>query len=189
MIAALYVDIQRGPYPALGLDCWGVDRDARRYMGPGPVIAHPPCQDWGRLRHFAEQTPTRKACGPAAVDQVRRWGGILEHPAGSKLWSAKNMPPPRGQLEFWGGWTLEVQQCDWGHLARKLTWLYVVGCAPGELPPMPRTRAPTHVIAPAKSSAAREAARGKHIPKSKRHLTPPKFAAWLLSAASACGAP
>lgn len=25
MLAALYVDLQRGPYPALGVDCWGAE--------------------------------------------------------------------------------------------------------------------------------------------------------------------
>lgn len=188
MTAALYVDIQRGPYPGMGVDCWGIERDARKYPGPAPVVAHPPCQDWGTLRHFAKHAPERKACGLAAVNQVRRWGGVLEHPAGSHLWNVKNMPQPGGQQDLWGGWTLEVQQCDWGHPARKLTWLYVVGCAPGDLPSMPSPKTPTHVIAPAKSPAAREAARGRHIPKSRRHLTPPQFAAWLLEVAAICGA-
>lgn len=39
MPAALYVDVKRGPYAALGLDCWGVERDARRYPGPAPDFA------------------------------------------------------------------------------------------------------------------------------------------------------
>lgn len=41
----MYVDVKRGPYPAVpGVDCWGLDRDATRYAGPYPVIAHPPCR-------------------------------------------------------------------------------------------------------------------------------------------------
>jgi len=187
-IAALYVDTKRGPYPALGVDCWDVGRDARRYAGPSPVVAHPPCQDWGSLRHFAKHDPDRKSCGPIAVDQVRRYGGVLEHPAGSHLWNVKMMPKPGAQLDFWRGFALEVDQCDFGHLARKRTWLYVVGCAVRDLPPLPSSKAPTHVIAPAKTAQARAAAIGRHIPKSQRHLTPVDFAKWLIVVASRCAA-
>lgn len=64
-VAALYVD-PLGPYPALRhdpddlwdapllVDCWDATRDARLYNGPHPVIAHPPCKHWGRLRHLAK---------------------------------------------------------------------------------------------------------------------------------------
>ena len=187
MPVALYVDTERGPYPALGVDCWDIDKDARKYAGPWPGVAHPPCQDWGTLRRFALDLPERKACGPAAVEQVRRWGGVLEHPAGSHLWNAKSMAlPGGGQQDMWGGWSVEVDQCDWGHPARKTTWLYIVGCQPSQMPPQPQPRKPTHVIAPARTAAARAAARGKHIPKSRRHLTPPEFASWLLQVAAAC---
>ena len=70
MTAALYIDPARGPYPAL-LDpdrCWGVDRDAKLYTGPGPVIAHPPCGPWGRLAHLC--TRQDPECGTRAVEQV-----------------------------------------------------------------------------------------------------------------------
>ena len=43
MIAALYV--QRGGvyFDLAGVDPWDEQRDARRYAGPWPVVAHPPC--------------------------------------------------------------------------------------------------------------------------------------------------
>lgn len=86
MIATLYVD-PRGPYPKLGVDCWDATRDARKYAGPGPVVAHPPCGPWGGLRHLYEGT--EHDCAPRAVEQVRCWGGVLEHPRNSKLWEQR----------------------------------------------------------------------------------------------------
>ena len=42
-IAALFVE-ENGCYYGLdGVEPWGVSRDARKYDGPFPVVAHPPC--------------------------------------------------------------------------------------------------------------------------------------------------
>lgn len=47
-VAALYV-VKGGCYFGLpGVDPWDEERDARRYAGPYPVVAHPPCERWGR---------------------------------------------------------------------------------------------------------------------------------------------
>ena len=140
-IAALYVDPARGPYREIAsiVDLWGERRDARRYAGPWPVVAHPPCGPWSRLKAF---------CGPAllaqrglalvAVDQVRRWGGVLEHPAHSDLWVEARLPLPGGLPDAHGGYTVAVEQWWWGHRAIKPTWLYVVGCRAADLTPFPR---------------------------------------------------
>ena len=47
-VSALYV--QRGGvyWDVPGVDPWDEERDARLYTGPNPVVAHPPCQRWGR---------------------------------------------------------------------------------------------------------------------------------------------
>lgn len=49
MIAALFVDT-KGIYVRMsGIDCWTVERDARKYDAMYPVVAHPPCQLWGKM--------------------------------------------------------------------------------------------------------------------------------------------
>lgn len=118
-VAALYID-PRGPYTKLGdVDCWDEQRDARKYDGPWPVVAHPPCGPWGKLRHQCTRQPAD--CGPIAVEQVRRFGGVLEHPAHSTLFRHCGMPWPGELPDAWGGFTIEVEQVRWGHVARKRT--------------------------------------------------------------------
>lgn len=180
-VAVLYVD-PRGPYPGLVRDCYDASRDARTYAGPHPVVAHPPCGPWSIMRHLSKETT--KDCAPHALEAVRRWGGVLEHPRGSTFFRAFGLPMPGELPDAFGGYTLEVSQCDWGHPARKRTWLYVVGVARGALPPMPPPREPTHW-----ASGSRSAPRGPVPPGIKvcsaqqRRRTPPAFAAWLLEIA------
>lgn len=135
----------------------------------------------GRLAYRYRGGEGAADTGPAAVAAVRLWGGVLEHPTDSKLWQACSMPAPGAGPDRWGGYTLQVRQVDWGHPCVKSTWLYVVGVDPADLPPMPAPREPTHVIA----TRLRLGAPGRlpDLPKSKRHLTPPAFAAWLVELA------
>lgn len=135
MIAALYVD-QDGCYANMpGIDPWPEGRDARRYAGPWPVVAHPPCQRWGRFWHGSPRKPHQFAmgddngCFAAALNAVRRWGGVLEHPADSNAWAAFGLrKPTRGagwqMADACGGWSCYVEQGHYGHSARKPTWLY-----------------------------------------------------------------
>src|SRR3954470_6781475 len=100
-IAALYVD-RHGPYfGRADVDAWDTERDARQYAGPDPIVAHPPCGPWGRLQHLYKGD--EHDCGPRAVDQVRAYGGVLEHPAGSRLWRACGLPRPGELPDAWGG--------------------------------------------------------------------------------------
>lgn len=119
-----------------GCDVWDKARDARLWPGGSPVVAHPPCRAWCRLRHFAKPEPGEKELALWAVDMVRRWGGVLEHPASSRLWAEKPLPRP-GRRDEWGGWTLPVLQWWWGHRAEKRTLLYICGVEPSQLPEMP----------------------------------------------------
>lgn len=177
-VHALYVDVERGPYVDLigAENCWGLERNAKLYDGPGPVIAHPPCGPWGKLRWNCRlQDPE---CGPRAVDQVREFGGVLEHPAGSLLWKECGLPLPFASIPGLVSreWAISIDQCDWGFPARKSTWLFFVGVDPRSLPPMPPPGVPTMTI-----GTAREARKGKTcLPKTMRHVTTPALARWLL---------
>ncbi len=97
-----------------GTDCWDEDRDARRYAGPGPIIAHPPCGPWGKLAWSSRES---KDDGARAMELVHRWGGVVEQPLGSQLFRLHG--DERGVIEA-------VNQGDYGHAALKPTLLYWV---------------------------------------------------------------
>lgn len=138
MVAALFV--QRGGvyWDLPGVDAWDEARDARKYAGPWPVVAHPPCSRWCQLAHinakrYGHRVGDDGGCFAAAQAAVRAWGGILEHPARTLAWAAHGLPVPprRGWIRtLWGGWVAEVSQAAYGHRARKLTWLCGFGSAP-----------------------------------------------------------
>lgn len=138
MIAALYVETGGCYFSLPDVDPWDRERDARTYAGPWPVVAHPPCQRWGRYWHGAPRKPHQyelgadDGCFVAALAAVRRWGGVLEHPEGSHAWRAFDLiaPPRHGgwiAADWHGGWTCCVEQGRYGHFANKPTWLYAVG--------------------------------------------------------------
>lgn len=136
MIAALFV-LPDGPYSDLpDVDPWPEARDARLYAGPWPVVAHPPCARWCRLAGLVEARWGHKrehdgGCFASALDSVRRFGGVLEHPAYSDAWRRFNLPAPMPsggwQRGLCGGWTAHVEQWRYGHPAKKATWLYAFG--------------------------------------------------------------
>src|SRR5689334_16938297 len=68
-------------------DVWDIERDARNYPGGMPVICHPPCRAWGQLAHMAKPRQDEKDLARHAVKMVRTNGGVLEHPATSRLWA------------------------------------------------------------------------------------------------------
>lgn len=137
-VAALYVQTGGCYFGLPDVDPWDEKRDARLYAGPWPVVAHPPCHLWVNLaavnfkRYGGEHNRPGNdgGCFAAALASVRRWGGVLEHPAESKAWAAHGLIRPSGI-----GWgpagmaesTCEVWQSAYGHKARKRTWLLYVG--------------------------------------------------------------
>lgn len=163
------------------VDAYDADRDMRTWEGGTTVVAHPPCGQWGRLRRFANVNADEKALAPIAVEHVRKFGGVLEHPAWSTLWTECGMPlPGKGQDEF-GGWTLSVQQFWWGHKAAKPTWLYIVGCRAQDIPQIPiELGSPKYEITGSWASGK------KPLPKADRERTPILFAEWLIELAREC---
>jgi hypothetical protein len=137
MIAALYV-AKNGVYYGLpDVDPWDEERDARLYAGPHPVVAHPPCERWGRYWSGGPSAKVRRklgdddGCFRYALGAVRTFGGVLEHPEASHAWAhfRLNKPPKNGGWVRADpvGWTCCVEQGHYGHTARKATWLYVCG--------------------------------------------------------------
>lgn len=164
-----------------GCDVYDLRRDARSYVGGLPVIAHPPCRAWGRLRKFAKPRIDEKDLAFFAIDQVRLNGGVLEHPQSSLLWKVAKLPIGR-MIDKYGGYTLQVQQFWWGHRARKCTWLYVCGVSPVHVPAVPLVLGePTHTI---KNSLGRKRIPGREYKpqtsKAEREQTPLAFALWLI---------
>lgn len=165
-----------------GCDVYDIERDARNHVGGRPVVAHPPCRQWGKLRQFAHGDADEKALAIWATIVVRTCGGVLEHPAESALWPHLGLPWPGRAPDNFGGWTAEIRQCDWGHKAEKLTWLYIVGCHPDNLPPLPARGEPTGVIKPQRGVPRTL----KIVTKAEREHTPPALAAWLVELARRC---
>jgi hypothetical protein len=176
-VAALFVD-PRGVYPKLlgRRQCWANDLesapgngprtrdDAREYAGPDPVVAHPPCNLWVNMaavnwKRYRRQRPAwypggdDGGCFAAALAAVRKYGGVLEHPAGSHAWAKYKLIKPRhpdprrragldaaiaaGQTSGWWyagpnprEWTCEVWQSAYGGRMRKRTWLVYCGTRP-----------------------------------------------------------
>lgn len=167
-----------------GTDVWDIERDARNWIGGSSLVAHPPCRAWASLRHCAKPRDGEKDLAFLAIEHIRRWGGVLEHPQLSTLWKVAGLPEP-GDRDAFGGWTLIVDQNWFGHRARKRTRLYIVGCEPADIPTMPMVLGEaTHTVG-LWSGRDKEKARPS-ISKPEFEATPPEFAAWLIELAKRC---
>lgn len=147
-------------------------RDARTWAGGNPMVGHPPCRAWSAYtRHQAKPPPGEKELGPFCVQLLKTYGGVLEHPAHSRLWDFCHLPKPswthRGDL-----WSMEVCQAWWGYPMLKKTWLLFSGISPRDvhlplvLHPHGRDRRIFQVMS-----------------KNQRAATTPAFAAWLVETA------
>ena len=104
MIAALYVQAN-GCYMNLpNVDAWPESRDARKYAGPWPVVAHPPCARWSKLAGLVEARYGHKrgddgGCFASALASVRTWGGRTRAPRlVASLASAQTSSPARDRM-------------------------------------------------------------------------------------------
>ena len=155
-----------GPYANLpDVEIWDETRDARLYQGPYPVIAHPPCSRWCRLAGLVEARWGHKkghddGCFESALQAVRTWGGVLEHPAFTDAFTTYGLTIPRPgawQRTLCGGWVAHVEQGRYGHPAKKATWLYAYGIS--QLPSLDWS------VIPARESQALVSWCGNHTSK------------------------
>ena len=136
MIAALFVATGGVYFGLPSVDPWDESRDARLYAGPWAVVAHPPCRTWSVMALCRPEIRIGDddGCFASALASVRLWGGVLEHPAHSRAWGTFGLtrPTERGWTQAVGddGWVSSVDQANYGHRARKLTWLYYCGSQP-----------------------------------------------------------
>jgi hypothetical protein len=125
-------------------------------------------------------------CFASALSSVRRYSGVLEHPALSLAWRAFDLPTPSSgggwQRGTCGGWSAHVEQRHYGHRARKATWLYAYGV---ELPslkwgPGPEPKAWISADRPRAELAAMGIAQ---LTKREAKATPVEFRDLLISIA------
>ena len=179
-VAALFVETDGIYFGLPGVDPWDEQRDARLYAGPHPVVAHPPCSRWGQLanvNHARYGTPIGEddGCFEAALEAVRKWGGVLEHPANSIAWKRFGLPP--AQRGVWSttltdhrGGSTEVSQVVYGHGARKRTWLYAVDI---DWPTLDWTDRPGEYVVGAGINSGE--CQGRRLPDQLAIRTPPVF--------------
>ena len=172
------------------VEWFDIDRDARTWPGGCACVCHPPCRGWGCLRQFSNATSEEKDLAPWAVEQVRRNGGVLEHPRGSSLWKAVGLPRPGDGYDEWDGFTLDVNQSWFGHRAQKRTWLYMCGIKPRMVPKYPfKLGSGTHLITNNKRHPYGTLGWKPEVKRWEREATPIEFAEWLISVARVCTIP
>jgi hypothetical protein len=115
-----------------GVEVFDKARDVRTFAGGMPVVAHPPCRAWSAYTaHQSRPHPDEKELGHYCAEMLRKEGGVLEHPAHTRLFKAAGLPMPgqrQGDL-----YTMLVSQAWWGYPMRKATWLCFCGVDIGAL--------------------------------------------------------
>ena len=197
-VAALFVD-PKGPYWGRSdVDAWDEKRDARNYRGPLPVVAHPPCESWSKLaplreRRYGYPRGIDGGCFASALQSVFRWAGCLEHPAESAAWSEYGLTRPvhgdwmpardnTGRVY----WVTETWQVDYGHRARKRTWLLYVG----KVRPMPMEfKKLPHVacVSGLRNRSRRSTSAHNRVLSTEAKRSPTPFADALIELARNCG--
>jgi hypothetical protein len=170
------------------LDCWDEERNALNWAGGNPIVAHPPCRLFSKLRRFSTAPIEEKSMAYWSVYKVREFGGVLEHPSRSALWEDMNLPAPGKRDDF--GFSCGVEQWWFGHPAKKSTWLYIVGCNPNDLPDYPfRMGYAEHAIGKCRKRNGLKRSELFDNRKEFRSATPEPFARWLIETAERCKSP
>lgn len=148
-------------------------RDARTFAGGMPVVCHPPCRAWSAfLAHQAKTPPGEAELGPLCVEWLKKCGGVLEHPAHSRLFAHCGLPLPGMAAN--GLWTIEVLQAWWGDARSKRTWLCFAGVSRKDV-----------YLPFALHLPDGDRRRWALISRPQRAATPPAMAQWLIDVARA----
>lgn len=137
MINALYVASNGVYFNDSRIMPWDELANAKNCNNGLPAIAHPPCERWGRYWSGGPSVKVKKKlgddnqCFAHALWYVRTFGGVIEHPEASHAFDFYGLMRPKtgwGWTDFdeYGGRVCCVAQGNYGHKARKLTWLYGV---------------------------------------------------------------
>lgn len=163
-------------YNSLGCDVWDLKRNAFNYNLHLPVIAHPPCRLWSRMRGLSNAPACEKFTGIWSAFLVQDQGGVLEQPESSTLWPYLGLPLPgsKGKLK---GFSICVNQHWFGHPCRKKTLLYINGISEHDLPDIPLS---FDAIEYQLGYLSRHKSPKKIIKKSEHSSTPILFAEWLI---------
>jgi len=162
-------------YKELETDCWDIEKDARKWTGGEAAIYHPPCRAWGQLSHFAKPRADEKELAIWSIKQIRKYGGVLEHPRTSRLWDEMKLPKGN-EIDEYGGFTLCIDQFWFGHKAKKNTLLYICGISKKEVPDYPLKFEPVmHTVDRPRGNYGK-----KQITKKEREATPKLLAEWLI---------
>ena len=154
------------------VEVYDIRRDVRTFAGGMPIVAHPPCRSWSAFcSHQAKPVAGEKELGPLCVKWLRECGGVLEHPAHSRLFAACDLPLP-GEPARNGLRTIAVQQAWFGYPMKKATWLCLAGVDMAYLPEIP------FAWTPANSRRTEQL-----MSKRRRAETIPRFAEWLVQCA------
>jgi len=173
-------------YNSLNVVAYDINKNALSFDFSSPVVAHPPCRLFSRLRSFSNARSSEKNLAYWAIDTIRTVGGVLEHPFPSKLWHEYNLPLPGHGVDSYGGFSLLIYQSWFGHFATKKTLVYICGLKPNEVPKYPLSfDLVEHSVCHSKYRSGQKS-KLKPIPKSARSYTPLNFALWLIDIAKIC---
>lgn len=179
-VTILFVRVD-SPYKTMdGVECYDSERNALTFSGDSPIVAHPPCRAWGVLSHMAKPREGERELALWAVDVVRRNGGVLEHPHGSRLWKEKPLPQAGEFPDEFGGFTVEIDQYWFGHVANKPTKLYICGCQQADLPAIP------FKSGKAEKSMTGQVPGTRRCTQYEREYTPTLLREWLVNVARIC---
>lgn len=144
MINALFVETNGIYFKDPRVIPWDKKTNAFNCRNGFPAICHPPCERWGRYWSGGPSVKRRKVLGDDGgafafcLWYVRTYGGVIEHPEASRAFDYYGLetPPKKGgwvSCDKYGGWACCVEQGNYGHEARKATWLYFNGSWPIDL--------------------------------------------------------